>query len=84
MRFALAILIALIPAAVAAASLEAAYYASRAAYIKKFGFGVATGIQQAGEATGQVNPPSNASGNNINYANMSFGQGVSVTHDDDQ
>lgn len=50
-----------------------------ATYIKKFGFGVATGIQQAGEATGQVNPPSKANGNNINYANMTFGQGVSVT-----
>ncbi len=48
-------------------------------YIKRFGFGVATGIQQAGEATGTVNPPSNANGNNVNYANMTFGQGISVT-----
>jgi cell division protein FtsI/penicillin-binding protein 2 len=50
-----------------------------AGYIKKFGFGVATGIEQSGEEAGTVNAPSNVSGNNINYANMTFGQGVSVT-----
>lgn len=48
-------------------------------YIKRFGFGVVTGIEQAGEAPGMVNAPSNVSGNNVNYANMTFGQGVSVT-----
>ena len=36
MRFVLAVLIALIPAVAPAASLEETYYASRAAYIKKF------------------------------------------------
>ena len=36
MRFVLAVLMALIPAVAAAASLEETYYASRAAYIKKF------------------------------------------------
>jgi hypothetical protein len=36
MRFALAVLMVLIPAAVAAAALEESYYASRAAAIKKF------------------------------------------------
>lgn len=48
-------------------------------YIKRFGFGVTTGIEQSGEAAGTVNPPSKAAGNNVNYANMSFGQGISVT-----
>jgi cell division protein FtsI/penicillin-binding protein 2 len=43
---------------------------------KHFGFGVATGIEQTGEATGAVNPPSAP---NVNYANMTFGQGISVT-----
>ncbi len=41
-----------------------------------FGFGRTTGIEQAGEASGVVNaPPSN----DVNYANMTFGQGLSVT-----
>jgi len=43
---------------------------------KHFGFGLATGVEQAGEATGVVNPPSAP---NVNYANMTFGQGISVT-----
>lgn len=46
---------------------------------KHFGFGVPTGIEQVGEASGKVNQPSNKSGNNVNYANMTFGQGISVT-----
>jgi cell division protein FtsI (penicillin-binding protein 3) len=46
---------------------------------KKFGFGVATGIEQSGEAAGHINPPSNRNGNNVNYANMTFGQGLTVT-----
>jgi cell division protein FtsI/penicillin-binding protein 2 len=45
-------------------------------YIKKFGFGVRTGVEQAGEAAGRVNPPTS---NNVNYANMTFGQGISTT-----
>jgi cell division protein FtsI/penicillin-binding protein 2 len=48
-------------------------------FTKHFGFGERTGIEQANEATGAVNLPSNAAGNNVTYANMSFGQGVSVT-----
>lgn len=41
-----------------------------------FGFGKLTGIEQAGEDDGLVNkPPSN----DVNYANMTFGQGISVT-----
>ncbi|HSH31628.1 MAG TPA: penicillin-binding protein 2, partial [Candidatus Saccharimonadales bacterium] len=46
---------------------------------KQFGFGVATGIEQTGEAAGAVNRPNNQRGNDVNYANMTFGQGVSVT-----
>jgi cell division protein FtsI/penicillin-binding protein 2 len=48
-------------------------------FTKHFGFGVRTGIEQANEASGAVNTPSNAAGNDVNYANMSFGQGMSVT-----
>ena len=44
-----------------------------------FGFGTRTGIEQANEAPGALNQPSNAAGNDVNYANMSFGQGMSVT-----
>lgn len=45
-------------------------------YVKKFGFGVRTGVEQANEAAGRVNPPTS---NNVNYANMTFGQGISTT-----
>lgn len=41
-----------------------------------FGFGHTTGIEQAGESAGDINPPTS---NNVNYANMTFGQGLSVT-----
>jgi cell division protein FtsI/penicillin-binding protein 2 len=46
---------------------------------KRFGFGARTGIQQANEAAGSINKPTNAAGSNVNYANMTFGQGMSVT-----
>ncbi len=48
-------------------------------FTKHFGFGVRTGIEQADEAAGAINQPSNAAGNDITYANMAFGQGISVT-----
>src|SRR6266851_8673778 len=48
-------------------------------FTKHFGFGVRIGIEQASEAGGVVNQPSNAAGNNVTYANMAFGQGMSVT-----
>ncbi len=48
-------------------------------YFQKFGFGSLTGIQQSGEASGLVNQPTKISGNDVNYANMTFGQGVSAT-----
>ena len=44
-----------------------------------FGFATRTGVEQANEAAGIVNAPSNAAGNDVNYANMSFGQGMDVT-----
>ena len=48
-------------------------------FVNHFGFGQTTGIEQAGEAAGKVNKPSSAPGNDVNYANMAFGQGISVT-----
>lgn len=48
-------------------------------YVQKFGFGKATGVEQTGEAGGAVNAPTKVSGNNVNYANMTFGQGISTT-----
>lgn len=41
-----------------------------------FRFGRRTGVEQAGEATGSVNKPNSS---DVNYANMSFGQGISTT-----
>lgn len=46
-------------------------------YIKKFGFGEKTGIDFGGEAKGYVK---DAKSYNVDYANMSFGQGISVTN----
>ncbi len=48
-------------------------------FTKHFGFGVRTGIEQSNEAAGSVPLPSNNAGNNVSYANMAFGQGMSVT-----
>lgn len=45
-------------------------------YIKDFGFGERTGIEQAGEATGKVR---DAKASEVDYANMTFGQGLSAT-----
>ncbi|MDB5178444.1 MAG: putative Peptidoglycan glycosyltransferase [Patescibacteria group bacterium] len=45
-------------------------------FTKHFGFGLRTGIEQAGEAAGSVPPPNT---NDVSYANMTFGQGMSVT-----
>lgn len=49
------------------------------AYYDKFGFGKVTGIEQTGEELGVVNKPTRVSGNDVNYANMTFGQGISAT-----
>jgi cell division protein FtsI (penicillin-binding protein 3) len=43
---------------------------------KHFGYGVRTGIEQTSEAAGSILPPNT---NDVTYANMSFGQGMSVT-----
>lgn len=43
---------------------------------RHFGFGVQTGIEQAGEVSGSVPTPNST---NVDYANMVFGQGISVT-----
>jgi cell division protein FtsI/penicillin-binding protein 2 len=44
--------------------------------IKKFGFGEKTGVELAGEAAGKVKEPKAA---DIDYANMTFGQGIATT-----
>lgn len=38
-----------------------------------------TGIEQANEANGLVYAPDNEEGNNVRYANMTFGQGMTTT-----
>lgn len=43
----------------------------------RFGLGTRTGIEQAGEAAGVIYQPNKVP--DINYANMTFGQGVDVT-----
>lgn len=48
-------------------------------FTKKFGLGAATGIEQANEASGLIYSPSDPQGNNVRYANMTFGQGMTVT-----
>lgn len=48
-------------------------------FTEKFGFGTQTGIAQANEAGGTVIGPYDVEGNNVRYANMTFGQGVTVT-----
>ena len=46
-------------------------------YIKKFGFGDKTGVELAGEAKGFVK---DSKAYDVDYANMTFGQGLSVTN----
>lgn len=45
-------------------------------YINRFGFGEKTGIELAGEAKGYVK---DTKGYDVDYANMTFGQGISAT-----
>jgi len=42
-------------------------------------FGKKTGIEQSGEAGGVLISPDDPEGNNVRYANMSFGQGMDTT-----
>jgi cell division protein FtsI/penicillin-binding protein 2 len=46
-------------------------------FVGRFGLGTRTGIEQSGEAAGLVYAPNKAQ--DINYANLTFGQGVDVT-----
>lgn len=45
----------------------------------RFGFAQLTGIEQSAEAEGTIFKPSDEQGNNVRYANMTFGQGMSLT-----
>ncbi len=45
----------------------------------KYRFGQRTGVEQPGEGKGTIFSPDNVQGNKVRYANMTFGQGVSVT-----
>lgn len=47
--------------------------------VNHYNFNNKTGIEQAGEATGFVNGPFEGYGLEVRYANMAFGQGVTVT-----
>ncbi len=48
-------------------------------FTEKYGFGALTGVEQAGETVGSLFGPKTVQGNNVRYANMSFGQGMNVT-----
>lgn len=45
----------------------------------KFGLGQLTGIEVSGEARGQIYTPDSTAGNSVQYATMSFGQGMNLT-----
>ena len=45
----------------------------------RFGLGELTGVQVAGEAKGRVYAPDSQEGNSVQYATMSFGQGMNLT-----
>lgn len=44
-----------------------------------YGLGSPTGVEQVGEGSGIISEPNVGYGRNIQYANMSFGQGMSAT-----
>jgi cell division protein FtsI/penicillin-binding protein 2 len=48
-------------------------------FYNKYGFGQLTGIEQSAEATGSILSPDSPEGNNVRYANMTFGQGMTIT-----
>ncbi|MCE7936940.1 penicillin-binding protein 2 [Candidatus Saccharibacteria bacterium CPR2] len=48
-------------------------------FTRKFGLGSNTGIEQADEDPGVINGPNTGEGDNIRYANMTFGQGMRTT-----
>lgn len=48
-------------------------------FINRYGFGNPTGIAQSLEADGLIYAPDHEQGNNVRYANMTFGQGMTVS-----
>lgn len=50
-----------------------------AAYLRAFGFGSPLGIDFPGEASGHVPTPGRVHGEVLRWANVAFGQGISVT-----
>jgi cell division protein FtsI/penicillin-binding protein 2 len=48
-------------------------------FTQKYGFGQKTGIEQTGEDAGTIYSPTNVQGDDIRYANMTFGQGIDAT-----
>lgn len=48
-------------------------------FANHYRFGQKTGIQQAGESDGIIIGPTQQEGNNVRYANMTFGQGLNTT-----
>jgi cell division protein FtsI/penicillin-binding protein 2 len=48
-------------------------------FTNHFRLGKLTGIEQSGEAEGVIYSPEDEEGNNVRYANMSFGQGMTTT-----
>lgn len=48
-------------------------------YTEHYRFGKKTGIEQFGEAVGTIQPPTTLNGARVVYANMTFGQGMTVT-----
>ena len=47
-------------------------------YVNRFRFGQPTGVDLPGEVAGTIHPPDERDGPNIRYANMTFGQGMTV------
>ena len=48
-------------------------------FTNHYGLGQVTGVEQPGEAAGLIFKPSDPEGNDVRYANMTFGQGMSLT-----
>jgi len=48
-------------------------------FTNHFRLGKLTGVEQSGEAQGLLYSPEDEEGNNVRYANMSFGQGMTTT-----
>ncbi len=48
-------------------------------FFDQWGFAQLTGVEQAAEAPGVIYSPDDPEGNNVRYANMTFGQGMSLT-----